>query len=191
MAYDRDSFLSGLAVGRVLWRPYTISNGSKIEVYPCFLFGVPVDVNYTVIKDDEEYNCVSLTIRKLTNSTAVLPEPIYWMLFLPTSSYDAYWVAVSPDGQFINDHAVEIGVYGLTDNAEEIFLGGLIGWLQALGSGQIKYSKYTNFQDYINTDQILSQIPHMTTTFEGLEEYLTKARIVSTPSGYYVAGEVQ
>lgn len=192
MSYDRDSFLAGLAVGRTLWRPHTLAPGVPFGAYPCFLCGSPVEVQYTFTKNGETYEARSLDIRKLDESSESYPSPAYWMLCNKQPYQRLEWVVFSTDAHWINDHGTETGLYGVADG-DEVRLMSLIAWFTTIGTGDIKYeldNSFPNGSVVVDASQIFSQIPYITITELGLREFLAGARIVQTPSGYFVAGEI-
>ena len=91
MAYDRDSFLAGLAVGRTLWRPHRDVPGASVAAYPCFRMSEVVPVEF--VRWDTNYKGILF----VNGDMSLWPEPVYWMLWDDGADQMVYFF--SPDGQ--------------------------------------------------------------------------------------------
>lgn len=127
MAYDRDSFLSGLAVGRVLWRPpIVVPDVGTLMVVSAFPTGEFIDLNWSATRAGVSYDCIKfkLSVRRYEMQH---PTPIYWflekissvevraVLFTPDEEIDTwpsgfeYWCSVTgetEDGQTVLDRDI-------------------------------------------------------------------------------------
>ena len=94
MAYDRDSFLAGLAVGRTLWKPHTETQGNQYMSVPCYPVFQGIDLNWSAW--GTEY-----TKFMFDRWTSNWPDPTYWFVWHNTGTDTWSWFLFSPDTTWI------------------------------------------------------------------------------------------
>lgn len=189
MSYDRESYLAGLAVGRTLWRPHTVSPGHEVGVYPCYLAGDP----YTVDWEYADFDFVQLVL----NPGASNPNPLYWMLWErldPISEDQRFFVVLfSPDITWDEATVASLGIVGVDSD------GGVIG-VSGMGYRFTTYPDATlcrnrtassSFSQYGNLlPQLFASTVYLKATASNFEHFMTTARMVTTPGQMYIVGEM-
>lgn len=78
MAYDRESFLSGLAVGRVLWRPpIVVPDIGTLVIVSAFPSNESIDLNWSATVRGTTYDFVKFRAFVTRDNH---PTPCYWYL---------------------------------------------------------------------------------------------------------------
>lgn len=157
MAYDRESFLSGLAVGRVLWRPPIvvpdIGTFMKVSAFPT---GEYIDLNWSATRGGISYDFVrfKITTRKYG---AEHPTPVYWFLER-LSSIEIRALLFTPDEEIVSGE-YWASVIGETEEEQEILVSD-ISFRWDWGSGvdgryikhimgtQVRYGESQNPDDF-------------------------------------------
>lgn len=181
MAYDRDSFLAGLAVGRTLWRPHRDVPGASVTAYPCFLMGEVVPVEFT--RYDTEYTGVLFT----NGNTSLWPEPVYWMLWYDGTNQMILFF--SPDGQTAQN-VVWLARGRLEDETISWIsttYGPLTRYpLSSLGQYRMSYG-YSTLETYIPA--LLSAYDYFSGTPSEINAFFETARLITVGDQLYVVGE--
>lgn len=129
MAYDRDSFLSGLAVGRTLWKPpYVLAGGGEFFIASAFPFQRADDMqppwldwysettlNWTWSGESGTYNFTGIKIY-LDGA----PEPSYWCLEYGTDTNRLGILCFSPNPPYRPGGIYVVKIYGITQGGDEV-----------------------------------------------------------------------
>lgn len=140
MAYDRDSFLAGLAVGRTLWRPHRETQGEQYMSVPCYPTLQGVNVNWT--SGGNEFTQFMLD-KWLLNPW---PTPTYWFVWHDTDSDTWRWFLFSPDTSWQQNPYIGIYIKGYNAGWENVYgfmYSGtyIANWSDAIRTrGQIDFS---------------------------------------------------
>lgn len=185
MAYDRDSFLSGLAVGRTLWRPHKIAPGALPIAVQCFAQGEfpPCDWTWSY-PGQYRRNLVSLDIQA-GGSGWGWGSPSYWFLHKLVTTYQ--WVVCSPDVTYQGGYTSVITM-GLDVNGNEFSTAQSIRQDQAVdgvgyGRHWVRYdlSEYSDFSDYLVRYPLY--LPYV-----NIQAFLNSARLTEIAGQKYLIG---
>lgn len=130
MAYDRDSFLSGLAVGRTLWKPpYVLAGGGEFFIASAFPFQRD-EIGFNWISEiplNWTWNGQSFSKIRIVTSG---PELFYWCVVY-SADYDLLRIWYFSDTRPYNLGTRVVRIYGVTQSEEEVLCNESIGaWVE-------------------------------------------------------------
>lgn len=156
MAYDRDSFLSGLAVGRTLWKPpYVLAGGGEFFIASAFPFQrdeigfnwiSEIPLNWT--SGGESFS----KIRIVTSG----PELFYWCVVY-SADFDLLrmWYFSDTLPYYLTTRVVRI--YGITQSEEAVLCNESVGAWSEISNARYIKAVMGNASVSFNPSQFLSE----------------------------------
>lgn len=188
MAYDRDSFLSGLAVGRTLWRPHEVAPGVVPIAVQCFAQGEFPPCDWTWQYYGAPLKLVALDIQA-GGSGWGWGSPSYWFLMKYASFHPGEWVVCSPDVSYQGGYTSVI-TSGLDADGNTFGTAQAIRQDQAVdgvgyGRHWVRYglTEYGDFSDFLARYPVY--YPYGEST---LQAFLNSARLTEIDGQKYLIG---
>ena len=193
MAYDRDSFLAGLAVGRTMWRPHRDYSASIFMTFPCFPAGEFIPVEWTYTHSGEVDEAVALNFYTASN-LSVWPDPAYWMLWYDTTQgvAEPYKIlAFSPDTEY-TPKSVNRTMIGLRADDTTFRGPGGAQWFMFHSDSTLGRLRLDSRIPENNVDPLdfFNKWAYFSGTTEDLNLFFQNARLVQTADQLYIAGEI-
>lgn len=156
MAYDRDSFLSGLVVGRTLWKPpYVLAGGGELFIASAFPFQPDSTWSYWHSEVPLNWTWNGESFSKIHIVTSG-PELFYWcVVYNDTSDLPRIFMFSDTLPYHLSTRVVRI--YGITQSEEEVLCNESIGaWTKRNNSRYIKADMSIGFAS-VSTSQFLNE----------------------------------
>lgn len=184
MPFDRDSFLSGLAVGRTLWRPHEVAPGAVPLAVQCFAQGEYPPCNWTWDYYGQHRDLVALDIQA-GGSGWGWGSPSYWFLHKLVNTYQ--WIVCSPDISYQGGNT-SVMTFGLDADGNTFGTGQTIRQDQAVdGVGYGRHWISYGLTEYGDFSDFLVRYPRYLPNVD-VQAYLNTARLTEIDGQYYLIG---